>query len=334
MGRVPHPRLPRRRRGLSAEPRREADEPLLPRAAGAARGAAAGAGRAGRRDRHRRRGRAASSRPCSCASTPPPRGWRCWPSRCPPRSCSGICWRSATRTCARRRSRRRRQQLEQALAGVRPPVHLTPATRDRALALDWFTRFEGAGLDGVIAKPLDQPYKPGERGMLKVKHERTADCVVAGFRWHKNGPGTMIGSLLLGILRRPAAACSTWASPPASAPRSARSWWPSWLPCAKTPWRATPGGNGATRARRSRQADARRHQPLEPGQGPQLGAAAPRAGLRGGLRPPAGTRFRHATHFRRWRPDKRPEDCRYDQLEETAPFELSEIFAAGRPAAD
>src|SRR6185503_12999350 len=78
-------------------------------------------------------------------------------------------------------------------------VHLSPATRDRKLAEDWFQRFEGAGLDGVMAKRLDSPYRPGERTMFKIKHSRTAECVVAGFRWHKNGPGTMVGSLLLGL---------------------------------------------------------------------------------------------------------------------------------------
>ena len=93
----------------------------------------------------------------------------------------------------------RRTRLEAALAGAEPPVHLTPATRDRATAGDWFERFEGAGLDGVVAKRLDAPYQPGKRAMLKIKHQRTADCVVAGFRWHKNGPGTHIGSLLLGL---------------------------------------------------------------------------------------------------------------------------------------
>src|SRR5947199_10415956 len=93
----------------------------------------------------------------------------------------------------------RRERLEQALDGAVPPVHLSPATRDRALAEDWFKRFEGAGLDGVMAKRLDAPYRPGERTMIKVKHARTADCVVAGFRWHKNGKNTKIGSLLLGL---------------------------------------------------------------------------------------------------------------------------------------
>src|SRR5216684_4299855 len=93
----------------------------------------------------------------------------------------------------------RRERLEQALAAPAPPVHLSPATRDRGLAEDWFRRFEGAGLDGVMAKRLDAPYRAGERTMIKVKHARSADCVVAGFRWHKNGTGTMVGSLLLGL---------------------------------------------------------------------------------------------------------------------------------------
>src|SRR5688572_16006554 len=93
----------------------------------------------------------------------------------------------------------RREKLEQVFANVAPPVHLSPATLDRSLAEDWFRRFEGAGLDGVMAKRLDEPYAPGQRTMIKVKHQRTADCVVAGFRWHKKGPGTLVGSLLLGL---------------------------------------------------------------------------------------------------------------------------------------
>src|SRR6266550_6249842 len=93
----------------------------------------------------------------------------------------------------------RRERLEDVLADAIAPIHLSPATRDRALAEDWFRRFEGAGLDGVMAKRLDAPYRAGERTMIKVKHARTADCVVAGFRWHKNGKNTMVGSLLLGL---------------------------------------------------------------------------------------------------------------------------------------
>jgi ATP-dependent DNA ligase len=93
----------------------------------------------------------------------------------------------------------RRARLEEALAGVKPPVHITPATRDGAVARDWFARFEGAGLDGVMAKPDNIGYQPGKRAMLKIKHQRTADCVVAGFRWYKGGKGTLVGSLLLGL---------------------------------------------------------------------------------------------------------------------------------------
>src|SRR5207248_3311442 len=93
----------------------------------------------------------------------------------------------------------RRRRLEKALARAAPPVHLTPCTRDRRRAGEWFHRFEGAGLDGVMAKQEGAVYQPGKRVMLKVKHVRTADCAVAGFRWHKNGPGTLVGSLLLGL---------------------------------------------------------------------------------------------------------------------------------------
>ena len=115
------------------------------------------------------------------------------------RSSRGTSSRSATRTCAATPQGERRARLEAVLGGAEPPVHLTPATRDRATAAEWFERFEGAGLDGVVAKRLDAPYQPGKRAMLKIKHQRTADCVVAGFRWHKNGPGTHVGSLLLGL---------------------------------------------------------------------------------------------------------------------------------------
>jgi len=93
----------------------------------------------------------------------------------------------------------RRLRLERALAGVKPPIHLTPMTRDRATAADWFERFEGAGLDGVMAKPESLAYSPGKRSMMKIKHQRTADCVVGGFRWYKGGKGKLVGSMLLGL---------------------------------------------------------------------------------------------------------------------------------------
>src|SRR5499426_1712532 len=93
----------------------------------------------------------------------------------------------------------RRRELETLLSSAPPPIHLTPATEDRSIASDWFRRFEGAGLDGVVAKPGSGAYQPNKRVMLKVKHERECDCVVAGFRWYKKGDRTLIGSLLLGL---------------------------------------------------------------------------------------------------------------------------------------
>ncbi len=222
---------------------------------------------------------------------------------------------------------RRRHLLEERLGAATPPLHLTPATRDRALALDWFTRFEGAGLDGVIAKPLDQPYKPGERAMSKVKHERTADCVVAGFRWHKNGPGTMIGSLLLGIhddkgtLHHVGIAASFSVKvrhelveelAPLRENALEQHPWRQWrFDPEESPGKRMPGGGSRWNRGKDLSWEALR---------PERVCEVAYDHLQ-------GSRFRHATHFRRWRPDKTPQDCRYDQLEETPPFELSKIFA-------
>ncbi len=181
----------------------------------------------------------------------------------------------------------RRHRLEAALDGVTPPIHVTPATLEREVAADWFDRFEGAGLDGVVAKRLDAEYQPGKRAMLKVKHERTADCVVAGFRWHKNGPGTHVGSLLLGLFdeeqtpppRRDHLVVHLGTA--CSAGRRAR---------AATGERAgrapvgRMGGVGERRlSRRLGPAAAGRDLTLEPRQGPVLGAVAGRAGGRGRL---------------------------------------------------
>jgi ATP-dependent DNA ligase len=224
----------------------------------------------------------------------------------------------------------RRRRLEQLLAGVRPPVHLTPATTDRAMALDWFDRFEGAGLDGVMAKRLDGSYRPGERAMVKVKHQRTADCVVAGFRWHKNGPGTMVGSLLLGLYDDKgvlhhvgiAAAFSTKRRQELVAElqhlrREA---------LADHPWKQWrfEGGEGSRMpgggSRWNRGKDLS-WEPLRPERVCEVAYDHLQ-----------GDRFRHATHFQRWRPDKRPEECRYDQLEEKPAFELAQIFATSTAA--
>ena len=122
---------------------------------------------------------------------------RCSRRRRPPGSSRSTCSPRATPTCAARRSASAAPALEAALKKSKAPVYLTPATTDRDTAAEWFERFEGAGLDGVIAKPLDNEYEEGKRTMLKVKHLRTADCVVAGFRFHKDGVG--VGSLLLGL---------------------------------------------------------------------------------------------------------------------------------------
>ena len=224
----------------------------------------------------------------------------------------------------------RRARLEDVLANVEPPVHLTPATTDRALGEDWFQRFEGAGLDGVVAKRLDGTYQPGKRAMLKIKHARTADCVVAGFRWHKNGPGTHIGSLLLGLYddggrlhhvgitssfswdRR--AALVKELAPLRENANDGHPWaeWAEWagFGSADASGQRLPGAT----SRWNRGKDLS-WEPLRP----ERVAEVAYDHLQ-------GDRFRHATTFKRWRPDKRPGDCRYDQLEETAPYEIAAIF--------
>jgi ATP-dependent DNA ligase len=226
----------------------------------------------------------------------------------------------------------RRARLEAAIAGAAEPVHLTPATRDRATAADWFERFEGAGLDGVVAKPLDAPYAPGKRAMLKVKHQRTADCVVAGFRWHKNGPGTHIGSLLLGLFddagslhhvgvtssftwdRR--AALATELEPLRENAVEGHPWgeWAEWASAgsADASGQRLPGAT--SRWNRGKNLS---WEPLRPERVVEVAYDHLQ-----------GDRFRHGTTFKRWRPDKPPADCRYDQLEVTPPYELARIFGA------
>jgi ATP-dependent DNA ligase len=224
----------------------------------------------------------------------------------------------------------RRARLEAAFADVEPPIHLTPATRDRALAADWFERFEGAGLDGVVAKKLDAPYQPGKRAMLKIKHQRTADCVVAGFRWHKNGPGTHIGSLLLGLfddagkLHHVGITSSFSWDKRAALAKELEPWrenavdghpWQEWAEWAQ--WGAADASGqrlpGAT-SRWNRGKDLS-WEPLRPERVVEVAYDHLQ-----------GDRFRHATTFVRWRDDKAPADCRYDQLEETAAFEIARIF--------
>jgi ATP-dependent DNA ligase len=223
----------------------------------------------------------------------------------------------------------RRALLEELLADARPPLYVTPATRERTTAIDWLERFEGAGLDGVVAKPQSLPYQPGKRAMIKVKHARTADCVVAGFRWHKSGVGA-IGSLLLGLyddegvlqhvgvtssftmekrralakelepLRRDALRDHPWRDWAGAAAESSR------MPGAHSRW------------------SAKKDLSWEP--------LVPKRVCEVKYDHLQGDRFRHAATFLRWRPDKPPEDCRYDQLETTAPYELASVFSSGSSA--
>ena len=230
----------------------------------------------------------------------------------------------------------RRERLERVLRGDTPAVRLSPATRDRALAEDWFRRFEGAGLDGVMAKRLDEPYRPGERTMIKVKHQRTADCVVAGFRWHKKGPGTMIGSLLLGLYDDEhtlhhvgvAAAFSNEVRKqlvtelaPLRTNALAGHPWRDWAEAEAEASAAGQRMPGAT-SRWNRGKDLS-WEPLRPERVCEVAYDHMQ-----------GTRFRHAAQFLRWRPDKQPDDCGYDQLEVTPAYELERVFGArdpGRP---
>jgi ATP-dependent DNA ligase len=225
----------------------------------------------------------------------------------------------------------RRAALESILANAAAPLHLTPATRDRATAADWFGRFEGAGLDGVIAKAAEGTYEPNKRVMLKVKHERDCDCVVAGFRWHKNSEGTALGSLLLGLFDdngnlEHVGVCASFTA-------AKRRELITFLEPYRTnalenhPWRAWAEAQPATAATRRRPGETSRWsqgkdlswEPLRP----ELVVEVAYDHMQGG-------RFRHTAQFRRWRNDKRPSDCTFAQLEVVAPQELRQIFGEGR----
>ena len=150
-------------------------------------------------------------------------------------------------------------------AKPKPPLYLTPVTRDRAEAEEWLQQFEGAGLDGVIAKLEDAPYQPGKRAMLKIKHVRTADCVVAGFRWYKDRTDDAVGSLLLGLYDDAGVLQHVGRDVVVHDGDARGSWRRSWSRCARTRWTTTPGANGpapaatpsACRARRAAGAAAR-----------------------------------------------------------------------------
>jgi ATP-dependent DNA ligase len=219
--------------------------------------------------------------------------------------------------------------LELVLAHARPPLHVTPATRDLATATDWFARFEGAGLDGVMAKRAMGFYEPGKRAMLKVKHERECDCVVAGFRWHKRGQETGIGSLLLGLYDDAGAlqhvgVCASFTD---AVRRSLVDFLAPYREEGLTdhPWKEWALADGDAGERRpgvgSRWSQGKdlSWEPLRP----ELVVEVAYDHMQ-------GSRFRHTAQFRRWRSDKPPRECTYDQLEVVAPHELRAIFGTER----
>jgi ATP-dependent DNA ligase len=227
---------------------------------------------------------------------------------------------------------KRRQQLEAALFSAAPPIHLTPTTRDSSVAADWFRRFEGAGLDGVMAKPVSGTYEPGKRVMFKVKHERDCDCVVAGFRWHKDHEHTAVGSLLLGLfddsgILQHVGVCASFTEKrrrelvdhlaPYRRNALADHPWRYWAEHeldAGGPSQRMPGGQ----SRWSHGKDLS-WEPLRP----ELVVEVAYEHMQ-------NSRFRHMAQFRRWRTDKKPRACTYAQLEIVPPLELRSIFARAR----
>jgi ATP-dependent DNA ligase len=224
----------------------------------------------------------------------------------------------------------RREALESALGRATPPLHVTPATTDRHLAADWFERFEGAGLDGVMAKPASGTYEPNKRVMLKVKHERDCDCVVAGFRWHKNAPGSAVGSLLLGlfddagILHHVGVSASFTAEKRRELVEHLAPYRKDAL--ASHPWKdwAEDAHDGDETMRRIPGAKSRWSQGKDLAWEP----LRPELVVEVAYDHMQGMRFRHTAQFRRWRTDKHPRGCTYAQLEVAAPHELAAIFAA------
>ena len=220
----------------------------------------------------------------------------------------------------------RRALLEQLFRALRPPLHLTPLTRDPRTAAEWLERFEGAGLDGVVAKPAAGVYQPGKRAMLKIKHARTADCVVAGFRWHKGGTSA-VGSLLLGLYDDRGALQHVGVT--SSFTLETRQQLVEQLaPLRKNaleshPWRGWAEADGRTGRMPGGQSrwSAGKDLSWEPLRVERV-CEVKYDHLQ-------GSRFRHAATFLRWRPDRDPQDCRYDQLETTTPYELSKVFSSG-----
>lgn len=220
----------------------------------------------------------------------------------------------------------RRQRLERALADSAPPVHLTPLTESYDLAADWFDRFEGAGLDGVVAKPLALPYRQDQRVMFKVKHERTADCVVAGFRWHKSGP--VVGSLLLGLHDEDGRLQHVGVAASFTQRRRGE------LVDELEPYRIEDPSDHPWAAWAQQEAGAGDAGDRMPGAPSRWNAGKNLSWVP--LRPDLvcevaydhmeGRRFRHTAHFRHWRPDRDPGSCAYAQLEQPVSFDLADIL--------
>jgi ATP-dependent DNA ligase len=223
----------------------------------------------------------------------------------------------------------RRKRLIGLMAKAPEGVRLTPSTTDPAIAQHWFEVFEGAGLDGVIAKRADDAYAPGKRTMAKIKHARTADCVVAGFRWHKNGPGTLIGSLLLGLwnddgnLQHVGVTSSFTMARRAELVEFLEPYRRDGM--ADHPWRdwALAEAAAIEEGKRLPGATSRWNR----GKDLSWEPVRPELVCEVAFDHLQGDRFRHAATFKRWRPDRSPADCRYDQLEETAPALLADLFA-------
>lgn len=212
------------------------------------------------------------------------------------------------------------------LTDVEPPLHLTPATSDLTVAADWFRRFEGAGLDGVVAKPAAGKYESNKRVMLKIKHERECDCVVAGFRWHKKGDRDRIGSLLLGLfndegkLQHVGVAASFTDQKRIELVEFLKPYRKNALE--SHPWKEWAGDDLGQRmpGAQSRWSHGKdlSWEPLRP----ELVVEVAYEHMQ-------GDRFRHTAHFRRWRTDKKPADCTYEQLEVVPPHEIELIFGQG-----
>ena len=220
----------------------------------------------------------------------------------------------------------RRALLESALADASPPVFLTPATDDSTLARSWFSVFEGAGLDGVVAKPLAATYRPNERVMFKIKHLRTADCVVAGFRWHASGP--VVGSLLLGLYDEQGRLQHVGVCGAFSAARRAE------LVTELEPYRTQTLQDHPWQAWQSPPDDQLDRRPGAVSRwnaSKDLSWVPLRVELVAEVSYDhmAGTRFRHTAQFRRWRPDREPASCTYAQLEQVIRFDLATVLAGG-----